>query len=44
MPMAAKVVIVEAENISETPLSPDNIVVPGIFVDYLITKEKNGTD
>lgn len=44
MPMAADVVIVEAENISETPLSPDNIVVPGIFVDYLIVKEKNGTD
>ena len=43
MPMAAEVVIVEAENISETPLSPDNIVVPGIFVDYLITHEKNGT-
>lgn len=44
MPMAADVVIVEAENISETPLSPDNIVVPGIFVDYLIVKEKDGTD
>lgn len=44
MPMAAEVVIVEAENISDTPLSPDNVVVPGIFVDYLIVKEKNGTD
>ncbi|MBR1601763.1 MAG: CoA transferase subunit A [Alphaproteobacteria bacterium] len=44
MPMAADIVIVEAENISEKPLSPDNIVVPGIFVDYMIKKEKNGTD
>jgi len=44
MPMAADLVIVEAENISDTPLSPDNIVVPGIFVDYLIVKEKNGTE
>lgn len=44
MPMAADVVIVEAENISEQPLSPDNIVVPGIFVDYMIKKENNGTD
>ena len=44
MPMAADVVIVEAENISDEPLSPDNIVVPGIFVDYMIVKEKNGID
>lgn len=44
MPMAADVVIAEAENISDEPLSPDNIVVPGIFVDYLITKENHGAD
>lgn len=44
MPMAADTVIVEAENISDKPLSPDDIVVPGIFVDYLIVKEKNGID
>lgn len=44
MPMAADVVIVEAENISDEPLSPDNIAVPGIFVDYLIKKESHGTD
>ena len=44
MPMAADVVIAEAEHISEEPLSPDNIVVPGIFVDYLIAKEDHGTD
>lgn len=39
MPMAADVVLVEAEHISDEPLSPDNIVVPGIFVDYIITKD-----
>lgn len=44
MPMAADLVIVEAENISDEPLSPDNIVVPGIFVDYMIVEEKNGID
>ena len=44
MPMAADVVIVEAEHISERALSPDNIVVPGIFVDYMIKKENNGID
>lgn len=44
MPMAADVVIVEAEHISDEPLSPDNIVVPGIFVDYLIDGGANGTD
>lgn len=44
MPMATDLVIVEAENISDEPLSPDNIVVPGIFVDYMIVKEKNGID
>lgn len=36
MSMAADIVIVEAEHISEEPLSPDNIVVPGIFIDYLV--------
>ena len=44
MPMAADVVIVEAEHISDEPLSPDNIVVPGIFVDFLIDGGANGTD
>ncbi|MBQ8480946.1 MAG: CoA transferase subunit A [Alphaproteobacteria bacterium] len=44
MPMAADVVIVEAEHISEQALSPDNIVVPGIFVDYMVKKEKDGID
>jgi len=44
MPMAADVVIVEAEHILKQALSPDNIVVPGIFVDYMIKKENNGID
>ena len=44
MPMAADVVIVEAEHISDEPLSPDDIVVPGIFTDYLIDGGANGTD
>ena len=44
MPMAADVVIVEAEHILNEPLSPDNVVVPGIFVDYLIDGGANGTD
>ena len=44
MPMAADVVIAEAEHISDEPLSPDNIVVPGIFVDYLIAGDCHGND
>lgn len=44
MPMAADVVIVEAEHISDEPLSPDEVVVPGIFVDYLIDGGADGTD
>lgn len=44
MPMAADVVIAEAENISDTPLPPDEVVVPGIFVDYLLEGKNNGTD
>ena len=43
MPMAADIVIVEAEHISDEPLSPDNVVVPGIFVDYIIGGQ-DGTD
>lgn len=44
MPMAADIVIAEVAYISEEPLSPDNIVVPGIFVDYLIDGGTNGAD
>lgn len=38
MPMAAQTVIVEAEHLSETPLDPNHVVVPGIFVDYIVTR------
>lgn len=44
MPMAADIVIVEAEQILDEPLSPDEVVVPGIFVDYLIDGGAYGTD
>ena len=44
MPMAADIVIVEAEYITDEPLSPDNIIVPGIFVDYLVNGGNYGTD
>lgn len=44
MPMAADVVIVEAEHILDAPLSPDEVVVPGIFTDYLIDGGAYGTD
>ena len=44
MPMAADVVIVEAEQILDEPLSPDEVVVPGIFTDYLIDGGAYGTD
>ncbi len=44
MPMAADIVIVEAEHITDEPISPDNVVVPGIFVDYLINGGADGTD
>jgi acetate CoA/acetoacetate CoA-transferase alpha subunit len=42
MPPAADIVIVEADHISDEPLNPDNVVVPGIYVDYLIDGGKNG--
>ena len=35
MSTAAQTVIVEAEELSETPLNPDEITIPGIFVDYI---------
>lgn len=40
MPPAADIVIAEVEHLSEQPLDPNNIVVPGIFIDYLIVKDK----
>lgn len=35
MATAADTVIVEAEELSEEPLDPDEITIPGIFVDYI---------
>ncbi len=43
MPPAADIVVAEAEHISDEPLNPDNIAVPGIYVDYLIDGGRNGT-
>lgn len=39
MATAADVVIVEAEEIVEGALNPNEIIVPGIFVDYIIQGE-----
>ena len=37
MAMAAKVVIVEAENIVEAgQIDPDQVMTPGIFVDWIV--------
>ena len=35
MATAADVVIVEADELSDEPLNPDEITIPGIFVDYV---------
>ena len=35
MATAADVVIVEAEELSEEPLNPDEVTIPGVFVDYI---------
>ncbi len=40
MPPAAKVVIAEIDELIEPALDPNNIVVPSIYVDYLIIKDK----
>ncbi len=40
MATAADVVILEPEEISDEPLDPAQITIPGIFVDYLVTQEK----
>lgn len=38
MPLAAATVIAEVDEFSETPLDPNHVVVPGIFVDYLVIR------
>lgn len=40
MPFAAKLVIVEADYLHDEPLNPNNVIVPGIVVDYIVAKEK----
>lgn len=36
MATAADTVIIEAEEISETPLDPNQVTIPGIFIDYIV--------
>ena len=36
MPLAADITIVEVENFLQEPLDPNHIIVPGIFVDYMV--------
>ena len=36
MAMAAKTVIVEAEEYIETAMNPDEVVISGIFIDHII--------
>ncbi len=40
MPPAAKIVIAEADELIEPAIDPNNVVVPSIYVDYLIVKDK----
>ena len=39
MATAGQTVIVEADEISEEPLAPSEVLVAGLYVDYLVTKE-----
>ena len=41
MPSAAKIVIAEADELIEPAINPNHVVVPSIYVDYLIIKDKN---
>lgn len=43
MAMAADIVIVEAKNYSEEPLDPNEVVIPGVFINYIV-KAENGVD
>ncbi|RDU66342.1 branched-chain amino acid dehydrogenase [Helicobacter didelphidarum] len=40
MAMSADLVIVEVEEILETPINPNNVVVPGVVVDYIVDSRK----
>ena len=38
MATAAKTVIVEADELVDTALNPNKVTIPGIFIDYIVTK------
>lgn len=38
MATAADLVIVEADCLSDTPLDPNEVIIPGLFVDYVVVK------
>jgi acetate CoA/acetoacetate CoA-transferase alpha subunit len=40
MPPAADLVIAEVDELRDEPLDPNNVVVPNIFVDYIIEKKR----
>lgn len=40
MPPAAQVVIAEVDNLSDEYIDPNQIIVPGIFVDYIVVRNK----
>lgn len=39
MAMAADIVIVEADTYSEEALDPNEVIIPGLFIDYIVKKE-----
>ena len=40
MATAADTVILEPEEITDEPLNPAEITIPGIFIDYIATEDK----
>lgn len=40
MATAADIVIVQAEKIVDT-IDPNEVVIPGIFIDYIVNSEEN---
>ena len=40
MASAADIVIAEVDYLHNEPLDPNNVIVPGIMVDYIVAKEK----
>ena len=39
MASAADIVIAEVDHLHNEPLDPNNVIVPGIMVDYIVAKE-----